>query len=236
MSGTGKTPWQERNGAAKLDWPEVVIKWQVPPEQMDELWANGWRRFGTCFYRYSSTFRGDAEVEVQPLRLLIEKFCPSKSQRRVLRRNSDLTFKVGPTCIDDTRRQLFEAHKQRFRENRPPSLDYYLGPQPAIGPCENVELALYEGTKLVAASYLDIGQTAASGVYAMFDLDQSRRSLGIYLMLLAIDYARKRGCRYYYPGYAFHSPSHYDYKKRLNATEWFDWKENWLPLDRADAS
>ena len=48
--------------------------------------------------------------------------------------------------------------------------------------------------------------------------------------------ARKRGCRYYYHGYAFHEPSHYDYKKRLNATEWLDWEGNWLPLDRADAS
>ena len=64
----------------------------------------------------------------------------------------------------------------------------------------------------------------------MFDLRESWRSLGIYTMLLEIQYARERRCRFYYQGYAFDAPSVYDYKKLFNATEWFDWNGHWLPL------
>lgn len=215
---------------------ELLVEWLVPREQTDALWANGWRRCGPCFYRYRSVVHEGATVAVQPLRVDMEKFCLSKSHRRLLRRNNDLTLKVEPTCIDEVRRQLFEAHKQRFRQNQPDSLDSYLGLLPAASPCENVELALYENGRLIAASYLDVGQFAVSSVYAMFDLKQSRRSLGTYTMLLEIEYARERGCRFYYHGYALHAPSPYDYKKRLNGTEWFDWEGNWLPLKDAGAS
>ncbi len=178
--------------------------------------------------------REDGLVQVQPLRILLERFRLSKSQRRVLRRNTDLTLKTGPACIDDTRRQLFDAHKQRFQDNLPPSLDGYLGVRPGACPCETIELALYKQDYFLAASYLDLGRQAASSVYAMFDLAKSRRSLGTLTMLLEIAYARQRACRYYYPGYAYDAPSAYDYKKRLSAMEYFDWKGHWLALPRQE--
>ena len=35
----------------------------------------------------------------------------------------------------------------------------------------------------------------------------------------------------YYPGYAFHEASAFDYKKRFRGAEWFDWRGSWWPLD-----
>jgi len=61
----------------------------------------------------------------------------------------------------------------------------------------------------------------------MFDPQITTRSLGIYTMLLTIDYAAKNGKAFYYPGYAYEGNSFYDYKKRFSALESFDWKGNW---------
>ncbi len=209
---------------------DCFFRWHVAPEKLDHLLANGWRRAGTRFYRYSVSPQDFGLAQVQPLRVLVKNHKPSKSQRRIMRRNADLTVNIGPPVIDKSRRGLFDSHKERFLENAPDSLEDYLGPRPGACPCETREVTVREKEKLLAASYLDVGCEAVSSVYAMFDLSESHRSLGIFTMLLELEYARQRGCRYLYPGYAFLTPSHYDYKKRFAPAEWFDWKGNWLPL------
>jgi len=203
---------------------------QVPPEHMDTLWAEGWRHFGALFVRYS-TREEEQTRRVQPLRVRVQEFCPSKSQRRVMQRNVDLRLRVQPTVIDDERRRLFEAHARRFTENVPESIEEFLGQQPASVPCVNMELALYAGDRLVAASYLDLGRLAVSSVYAMFDPAESKRGLGTCTALWEIQYARERRSRYYYPGYAYHESSALDYKKSFRPAEWFDWKGSWHPLE-----
>jgi len=213
---------------------EQFVEWLVTPERLDELLAGGWRHFGPVFFRYSTMEWNGALVHVQPLRVVIEQACLSKSQRRVLRRNADLKLSVRPTKIDDERRRLFEAHRRRFTEKAPEALEEYLGAQPAVCPCENVEMGLFQGERLLAASFLDVGRCAASSVYAIFDPGEGRRSLGTCTMLWEIQYARERGCRYYYLGYAFHESSKLDYKKRFKGAEWYDWQGHWRPLVRPE--
>jgi arginine-tRNA-protein transferase len=113
----------------------------------------------------------------------------------------------------------------------PPNLESFLGDRPNKVPCENVTVGVYEGSRLVAASFLDLGGEGVSSVYGIFDPVDSWRSLGILTMLYEIEYARERGCKYYYPGYACHEASPYDYKKQFDGLEWYDWRE-WRPLER----
>jgi len=198
--------------------------------QMDRLWRKGWRHFGPYFVRYSISAETGEQRVVQPLRLALDRFHPSKTHRRLLRRNADLEVRIGPVTLDQFRHGMFDRHKRRFTANIPQSLYDFLGPDPRLYPCELVEVGVYEDGRLLAASYLDIGREGASGVYAMFEPADGQRALGIHTMLLEIEYARRRGCRYYYPGYAFHEPSLLDYKKQFVGTEWFDWQGTWLPL------
>jgi arginine-tRNA-protein transferase len=89
---------------------------------------------------------------------------------------------------------------------------------------------------LIGVTYLDIGQTATSAVYAMFDPAEAKRSLGILMMLRSIVFSRERGYRYYYPGYAYREPSAYDYKKRFMGLEYLDWTAGWKPyVTRVDS-
>ncbi|HNM06329.1 MAG TPA: hypothetical protein PKK05_25645, partial [Leptospiraceae bacterium] len=60
--------------------------------------------------------------------------------------------------------------------------------------------------------------------------DLSKRSLGIYTMLLEIEYSIQMKKDYYYPGYAYVETSFYDYKKNFNGLEYLDWNKGWKPF------
>jgi leucyl-tRNA---protein transferase len=214
---------------------EYFLCRSAPPEQMDELWAEGWRHFGEIFFRYRRWRHDGREYTVTPLRVDLERFSPSRSQRRVLARNRDLHVDVRPTVLDAELWRMFEAHRRRFRADVPGSLHNFLSRRPADVPCRNETIRVRSGPRLVAAHFLDVGASATSAVYSMFDPAESRRSLGIYTILVAAGLSRRTGRRHYYPGYATREPSPYDYKKNLPALEEFDWRGRWLPLERGGA-
>jgi leucyl-tRNA---protein transferase len=213
---------------------EYFLCWSAPPERMDALWAGGWRHFGAIFFRYRRWHHGGRDHTITPLRVDLSRFAPSRSQRRVVARNRDLRVEMRPTALDADVLRMFESHKRRFREDVPRSLYDFLSHAPAEVPCRNETLRVYAGARLVAAHFLDVGREATSAVYSMFDPSESRRSLGIYTILLAIEHTRRSGRRYYYPGYATREPSPYDYKKRLSGLEEYDWHGRWLPLSEVE--
>jgi leucyl-tRNA---protein transferase len=124
-------------------------------------------------------------------------------------------------------RALFVEHRTRFKFDPPDDLHGFLGDAPDVVPCVNVACRARLGERLVALSFLDLGQRAASSVYGCFALDQSARSLGLWTMLQEIILATARGQEWYYPGYVYHEPSFYDYKKRFRPYQWFDWQGQW---------
>jgi leucyl-tRNA---protein transferase len=204
------------------------------PEHMDELWAYGWRHFGTYFFRYSMSLHWGGIHTVIPLRVDLKRFAPSRSQKRILARNRDLLVVVRDSFIDEIKEDLFYRHRERFKTNIPDSIYDFLSDSPAVIPCRNREICVYDGDRLIAVSFLDIGWTATSAVYAMFDLEESKRSLGIFTILQAIRYSTALNCRYYYLGYAYREPSIYDYKKNFNGLEYLDWQKGWRPMEPKD--
>ncbi|MDD5681243.1 MAG: arginine-tRNA-protein transferase [Candidatus Omnitrophica bacterium] len=208
----------------------------VSPEDMDILWSYGFRHFGTLFFRYDRSCHDNSYCDVIPLRINLKKFKFSQSQKRVLRRNSDLKVKIGEASIDDNKQRLFDAHKMRFRDNIPDSLYSFLSFNPSTVPCQAIEFDLYNGGALIGVGYLDIGKAATSSVYTFFDLSYGRRSLGIYMLLLEIIYSLENKKAYLYPGYAYRQPSFYDYKKNFHGLESFDWKKEWHPMERVHSA
>ncbi len=204
---------------------------QASPEMMDAALAQGWRHFGTKFFRYSLQSVGEEWQTVIPLRMVLADFELSKSQRRVLKRNADLTSGVVPTEMTDEIKEMFHRHKARFTENVPETLADFLGDEPATKPCRGMALQCHLGEDLLAASFMDVGQTAVSSIYGIFEPEQSKRSLGLFTMLMEIEFARHMGMNFYYPGYATSGVSHYDYKKKFSALQGYDWQEErWKPL------
>ncbi|MBM4260890.1 MAG: arginine-tRNA-protein transferase [Deltaproteobacteria bacterium] len=196
---------------------------------MDALWAGGWRHFGIIFVRYRTALHGDKLYTVLPLRVDVQRFRLSRSQKRVLAKNRDIEVVLRPSFVDRAKERLFANHRVRFNDNVPDSLFNFLSPNPAEVPCPNLELCLYRAGQLLGVTFLDIGEQATSAVYAIFDPKETQRSLGIFMMLRSIELSRERGCRYYYPGYAYREPFTYDYKKNFSGLEHLDWERGWLP-------
>lgn len=199
---------------------------------MDILWAKGWRHFGSYFYRYSHLPKHDTIYSVLSLRIDLSKFQASKSQKRVLSKNKDIAVVFKPAFVNQEVKDLFERHKQKFKENVPDSIYVFVSKKPASIPCESKSLCLYKEGKLIGISYLDIGENATSSIYQCYDPDENKRSLGKFMILASIEHSRELNKEYYYPGYAYKESSHYDYKKRFSATEYFDWQSKWLPLPK----
>jgi leucyl-tRNA---protein transferase len=203
---------------------------RVSPAQMDELLAIGWRHFGTQFFRYNFGFYDLDIRRVIPLRIRLSKFSPSKSQRRVLRRNADLETVVRPVEITEEAEKLFHRHKRRFTHGVPDSIYDFLSREPAACPIEAEEFAVFDDGRLIAVSYFDIGGISISGTYAMFDPSETGRGLGIFTMLKEIEFSIDAGKDFYYQGYAYEGNSFYDYKKRFRGSEAFDWNRGWETL------
>ncbi len=102
----------------------------VTPRQIDLLLADGWRHFGTHFFRYNlGVYEGEIR-RVLPLRVRLADFSFSKNQRRVLKRNADLDVAVRPVEITAETEQLFERHKVRFKSGVPSSIYDFLSIRP----------------------------------------------------------------------------------------------------------
>lgn len=200
---------------------------KASPPQMDALLERGWRHFGTHFFRYNLGFYENEICRVFPLRIRLSDFSYSKSQRRIFKKNQDFQSVVRPIEITEEKENLFDRHKRRFKSGVPDSLYDFLSFDAANVPCEAFEVCVYAKENLLAVSFFDVGETAISSVYAMFAPEEGRRSLGIFTMLLEIDFAIKNGKDFYYQGYAYERESFYDYKKRFRALEKFDWNETW---------
>lgn len=202
----------------------------VTPAQMDMLLESGWRHFGTHFFRYNFGFYELDIRPVIPLRIRLAEFSLSKSQRRVQRKNNDLKTIIRAIDIRSEAELLFARHKQRFRHGIPDSIYDFISREPATIPCEAMEVSVYNDEKLLGASYFDVGESSASGIYAMFEPAEGGRSLGIFTMLKEIEFAIESGKEFYYQGYSYEGTSFYDYKKRFRGTEAYDWNGRWEKL------
>ena len=209
---------------------EVFEAPHVTPPQLDRLLADGWRHFGVYFFRYSlGLYDSDIRLVI-PLRIRLDQFSLSKSQRRVLRENANVAVAIRPIEINPAAEALFERHKQRFKSGVPDTIYDFLSEDPANVPCCGFEVNVSIDDRLAAVSYFDVGERSVSAVYGMFDPEFSDRSLGIFTMLKEIEFARENGKEFYYQGYSYEGHSFYDYKKRFRATEGFDWRGGWKPF------
>ena len=207
----------------------------VSRARMDQLWAEGWRHFGPRFFRYSLMWQEDQWKRVLNLRIPLQEWQPSKSQRRTLRQNEDLEVDFAPAEPGPEEEDLFQRHKIRFQDNVPNSLQDFLGKEPNGVPVSCLQVSVRAEGKLVAASFLDLGLQSCSSIYGIFNPEEKTRRLGILTMLLEMNYARRAGMEYYYLGYACVEPSPYDYKKELKPAWAWNWQE-WEPFTRDDYS
>ncbi|MEM9293997.1 MAG: arginyltransferase [Acidobacteriota bacterium] len=187
-----------------------------PPEAYQKLLERGWRRFGQVFFRPACA----TCQECVGLRIDVDRFQPSRSQRRAWRRNRDVRIFLRRPRLSREHLELYEAFHRERTEHRgwePQEADphtYFLtfvhGAE-AFG----YELALEIDGRLVAVALLDLLPRGVSAVYCYYDPQHRHRSLGTFAVLAEIELARSRGIPHVYLGFRVEGNASMIYKKRF---------------------
>lgn len=169
----------------------------APAETYEEMISDGWRRSGTFFYQNHCPGCNAC----RPIRVPVREFTPSKSQRRVLRRNDDVEVEVVPNVFD---REVFELYC-RYQEERH-------GRDETSGEsgfrrflCDSavptVQMHYRAGERLLGVGWVDELSDGLSSVYFVYDPQESRRSLGTFSVLKEIERANTLGMRWHHLGF-----------------------------------
>ncbi|MCB9855137.1 MAG: arginyltransferase [Phycisphaerales bacterium] len=193
------------------------------------LMNHGFRRSGRLIYRPVCT---DCR-ECVPLRVPTGFFKASKSQRRVVRRNADVTMSIETPRISDEKWSMYAdylryQHDGKMGEQRE-DFERFLYDSPT----NTIELSFRVGGRLVGVSIVDECPSCWSSVYFYFDPAEARRSLGVYSAICEIEASRSRGLPFWYAGFYIRDCNRMNYKAAYRPFEMLGPDGQWRPGDAA---
>jgi len=164
---------------------------------LGDFLAHGYRRNGNCLY----TMRCPDCSACVPLRLDPEAFSPNRNQRRVWKKNRDVTVGIAPLTMSRENLLLLDRFlRLRFPEGRSSAESYYSGFFiTSMTHC--FELRYRIGDQLLGVAIVDAAPAWLNAVYFYFDPDQARRSPGTLNILTLIDFCRSQRIGRLYLGY-----------------------------------
>ncbi|MDP6968643.1 MAG: arginyltransferase [Gammaproteobacteria bacterium] len=195
--------------------------------QLNQL---GFRRSGAHLYRPWC----DHCQACQAVRVKASAFKLSRNQRRVLKRNHDLTVEW---CQAENTADYYDLY-QRYIEQRhadgdmyPPSeqqFDSFLCQPPNT--VTSHFLCFKQGQRLLAVAVVDLLPDAASAIYTFYDPTEESRSLGKLSILWLINWARTQLLQHVYLGYWISDCQKMSYKSNYQPMEYFNGLQ-WLPME-----
>ncbi len=157
-----------------------------------------------------------------PVRVVVSAFNASKSQKRCLRRNSDLTITISPATFNKERYTLYEKYiNTRHSDGNmyPPSekqfRDFLCS---GTTWCNFYEFRDKENN-LVALTVADRLSDGLAALYTFYEPSSLKRSLGTWSVLYLIDLAKKRKLSYLYLGYWIKTCNKMSYKCKFTPFE-----------------
>jgi arginine-tRNA-protein transferase len=198
------------------------------PHLNNHLTHAGFRRSQNVIYRPAC----ESCRECRSLRVIADEFSPSRSFRRTMKRNDDLSVDLAPAVAT---REQFELLKRYLGFRHPgggmTDMDmsrYEMMVEECASETEIVEYRLPDET-LIACMLIDRLNDGLSLVYSFFDPDLTARSLGIFLILDQIRRAKLEAVPYLYLGYWVPGSPKMDYKARFQPAEVLGHR-GWMPL------
>jgi arginine-tRNA-protein transferase len=199
----------------------------------DSLSRQGFRRSQNVLYRPSC-----AECSAcLSARIRVADFKPSRSQRRVLKRNAHLRREVTSAWATEDQYALFRRYlDHRHAQGGMADMDVFeYSAMVEESPVrtrllEYCDRAVGPMGQLSAVCLSDVLEDGLSLVYSFFDPDLSAQSLGSYMILDQVELARKVGLPYVYLGYWVPGSPKMDYKARFAALEIYH-QGKWQDLD-----
>lgn len=205
--------------------------------ELDRRLAEGWFRMHQEIFTTTHLFSQDDIYRVHWLRYDLSQFTERASHRRLRKLNSKFRVTVEDLVEVSPRHEaLFAKYRASIDFDGADSVSHALyGEEPlALNIYNTKVISIYDGDKLIAAGYFDVGEDAGASILHFFDPAYPRTSLGRFMMLLTIDFLRSNGSKFYYPGYVVAGKPKMNYKLFLGreiATYYEPTTGVWLPFD-----
>lgn len=198
---------------------------EIAPHERQDLLEAGYRSFG----RYWFHPRCEGCNRCIPIRIPVESFQPTKSQRRSARECKDVVVKVGEPEYTREKYEIYSDHLKRFdhAEDRHETDAFRMSFYDPIVPA--LEFCYYLDDELIAFGSVQEVPDALSSVYFCYRLAYSKLSLGTYSALKEIEVARELGKKHVYLGYYIEDNHFMSYKARYRPNEIHD-GDRWVPF------
>ncbi len=192
----------------------------IDAEIYSSLIHQGFRRSGSFAYRPHC----ENCHECVPVRIPVEKFTPSRSQKRAFRQHQNLTAEAVPVDFYEEHYALYAAY-QRARHNEQAKSD---SPEEDAEQYKNflcksnVESVLVEfrdQQTLKMVSVIDIVSDGISAVYTFYDTSAANTSYGTYNIMWQVEWAKQLGLPYLYLGYWIRDSQKMAYKQNFKPLE-----------------
>lgn len=202
---------------------------RLSPSRYDTFLASGWFRGSVMLYKMDLLCIEEDLYSVVNIRLNLEQFEQSKSQRKKFKKVQDrFRVEIGKATYSEEKDALYQKHKYKFRGFIHATLDDYLSSGFPTTVFNTQEVCVYDGNKLIAVSFFDLGEKSVASLLALYDENYQRFSLGVFTMLKEVDFAQKLGYKWYYPGYILDKESSFSYKLDLGEFEHYNHNKHWV--------
>ncbi len=213
---------------AEKHYPERLLI-----EELDAYLARGWYRMGQSIFTTHFLCFGDYFYSAMWVRLPLENYEYSKSLRKNIRRNTArfrTTFTKSQLTYE--KEQLYQRYKASFPGMLAPTLKESLLDGEEFNIFQTYEVNVFDGSRLVAVSFFDVGEDSAASILGIYEPSYSEHSLGLYTMLMEIEYCRQHDMSFFYPGYVVPGYPRFDYKLRIGNVQYYDLStSNWLSFN-----
>ena len=187
----------------------------------------GFRRSGHHYYKP----RCNGCNACIPVRIPVNNFQPTRSQRRTWSKNQDLHSIHCDPVFNQEHFALYQRYinaRHQDGDMYPPTLDQYESfLMEAREDTSFVELR--DGTQLLAVAVTDTTMDGLSSIYTFFEPSETKRALGVYGILWQIAEAKRRQLPYLYLGYWIRNCDKMSYKTNYRPIEVLV-RDNWVNI------
>tara|TARA_B110000881_G_scaffold215964_1_gene230814 strand:- start:56 stop:574 length:519 start_codon:yes stop_codon:yes gene_type:complete len=148
---------------------------------------------------------------------MVSKFTPSKSQKRLLKRNADFKIKYSQQVelnyypLYETYINTIHADGEMFPAT-PEQFESFV----ANGITEQIFIEVWDDEKLISVAVTDKLQSALSAVYTFYHPEYRKSGLGVFSILKQIQLSAQLGKPYLYLGYQIDDCQKMNYKTRYS--------------------
>ena len=172
-----------------------------------------------------------------PVRIVVDDFDLSRSRKRILSKNADLTRRLKAPRATSEQFSVLRGYLDARHDDGGMAdmtvLDYASMVEETAVDTMMVEYSLRGANgeeRLIACALSDRLTDGLSMVYSFFEPDEAARSLGQFMILDHVAFAKELGLPYVYLGYWVEGSTKMDYKKRFQPLEKLT-PSGWVRMD-----